>query len=223
MRLNFKKTVLSAVFLLGAGSALACIDNPYFPAVTGASWTYSVAGDSYTQTIVEATAENMIVRMEMPGQEPVEAEYLCTEDGILMSGLTGDLLDDLDASADVEVISMEGVTYPYDLEPGYNWQSEVVMQMQMVVEGMSVDSTTTVKSDSTAIGVESVTVPAGTFDAMRISEQSEVVMEMTMMGMSMPLPGITTSSETWLTEGIGMVLLVDEDGSRTELLSYTMP
>lgn len=222
---SFKRILISAALLLTAGSALACIDSTWYPAVAGATWTYSVGSENFTQTIVDVTADSMIMRMEMPGQEPMEFSYECTEGGMIQIGGMDDLLGDMDMEMDMnmEIVSMEGLTYPNELVAGTQWDSEMVMKMDMTMEGMVVDSTTTVTSSSTAVAVESVTVPAGTFDAMRINAQTEVAMAMTMMGMSMPLPGMSTTSDTWLAEGIGMVLTVDEDGSRTELLSYSIP
>ena len=222
---SFKRIVISATLLLTAGSALACIDSTWYPAVPGATWTYSMGSENYTQTIVDVTADSMIMRMEFPGQEPMEFSYECTEGGMIQIGGMDDVLSgmDVDMNMDMEIVSMEGLTYPNDLVAGTQWDSEMVMKMDMTMEGMVVDSTTTVTSSSTAVAVESVTVPAGTFDAMRINAQTEIAMAMTMMGMSMPLPGFSTTSDTWLAEGIGMVLTVDEDGSRTELLSYSIP
>ena len=214
-----RRILISASVLLLGGSVLACTDNPWYPTVAGATWTYSMAGDTFTQSIVEVSADSMTVRMEMPGQEPFEVSYGCGPDGILSAGFFDGIME----GVEFEMVSMEGTTFPNDLTAGTQWDSEIVMSMEMVVEGMSVDSLTTVTTDSSAVGLESVTVPAGTFDAMRINQASDITMEMVMMGMSVPLPAVSSASDTWLAEGVGMVLIVDQDGTRTELISYSVP
>lgn len=215
----FKRTLISASVLLLGGSVLACTDHPWYPTVAGATWTYSMADQTFTQSIIEVTPESMTLRMELPGQDPVDVAYTCGPEGILSAGM----MDGIMEGVEFEIVSMEGTTFPNSLTAGTEWDSEVVMRMDMVAEGMAVESLTTVSTVSTSLGNESVTVPAGTFDAMRISQASDVSMEMVMMGMAMPLPGISSVSETWLVDGVGMVLIVDEDGTRTELLSYSIP
>lgn len=222
-----RKAAAALVVLLAAGSTFAasCLENPYFPVVEGHSLTYSdgTRGEFMTQTITAIGAESFTVRLEMADlDEPVEAEYLCTEEGILAIDF-GSLLGTLDADVDFDVISIEGTTFPNTWEVGHTWDSEIVMQMRMVVEGMEMDTLMTVSTTSTVVGFEDITVPAGDFSTVHIASNATATIAMSMMGMEIPLPGVETESDIYLAEGIGLVLNVSDDGDRMELLSYTTP
>ncbi len=69
-------------------------------------------------------------------------------------------------------------------------------------EGASVELTTTTSESWSVGGMETVSVPAGTFEALRIDGTS--TMEMSgFMGIS--VPPSTTSQTFWYAEGVGIV------------------
>ena len=71
--------------------------------------------------------------------------------------------------------------------------------------------TTTVENSVRIVGFETVTVPAGTFTALKIVD--------TEVWSSDAAPGITTS---WLVSGLGIVKIVFEDGDGEELKHYVV-
>ncbi|HLR46617.1 MAG TPA: hypothetical protein VK092_05605 [Deinococcales bacterium] len=229
-RLNrIQKTILSLLLFIGAGTTLAasCLENPYFPVVEGQSLSYNNESSEkfMTQTITSVASDSFTMHMDLHDiGESAEAEYLCTDEGILAVDL-GSMMNTLDMDIDVnfEIISMEGATFPNVWDEGHTWDSEVVMEMKMTVEGMPVDSVITVNTTSTIVGTEDVSVPAGDFSTVHIASNADVSMSMSMMGMEMPLPGMETRSDAYLADGVGMVLNTDEDGGRMELVDYTAP
>lgn len=206
--------------LLVGGSALACMDNPFYPIAEGASWTYNSSdGSAYTQSVVALDADSFTMRIEVGGTEPMDIKYLCDEEGVLsMASMESMLPEDVE----MEIVSADGITYPNDLSVGQTWSSETVMRTEMTMEGIAATMTMTVTTDSRVESMESVTVPAGTFNALLLNADSTVTSVTEMMGMSVPFTVETTSS-SWLVEGIGMVLTTSEDGTRMELVSYTIP
>ena len=215
------RSLICATVLLAGGSALACADNLYYPVVEGASWTYgSSDGTSYTQSIVAVTADSFTVRMDMGMEEgPMEIEFLCDEDGILSFANMQSMMPE---GVEMEMVSTEGITYPTEWAVGTEWNSEIVMRMEMDMEGMAATSTMTIISDSIVESVESVTVPAGTFEALRLSADGTVTTVTAMMGMEVPF-SISSKSDTWMAEGVGMVRSSSDDGTVLELVSYSIP
>ena len=206
--------------LLLSGSALACYENPFYPVVEGASWTYQASdGSQFTQSITAVSADSFTMQLDMGGDmEPMEMTYTCDEGGVLS---TGGLAAAMPVGVDIEVVRAEGLTYPTDLSVGQTWHLELETLSNMEMEGMAATSTMTMVTDNTAQAIESVTVPAGTFDALLITADSTVTTVTQVMGMEVPF-SVDTTSSTWLVEGVGMVLS-EAEGSRTELVSYNIP
>lgn len=220
---NLSRNLICATALLAGGTALACVDNAYYPVAEGATWTYSGSdGTGFTQSIVAVSADSFTVSMDMDmeGMDgPMEMEFLCDENGILSFANMQSMMPE---GVEVEMVSVDGITYPTDWVVGAEWNSEIVMRMEMTMEGMAATSTMTMATDSVILPSESVTVPAGTFDALRVSGDSTVTTITAMMGMEVPF-SISTKSDTWLAEGVGMVRTLSDDGTTLELVSYSLP
>lgn len=212
------RTIAATVGVLAAGSAFACMDNSYYPLVAGATWTYQADGMTYSQSVLEVTADSVRVSVQFDSEEAMEMTYQCGEDGVLVSSV----LDGLVEGMDFEILSQEGTSYPNVINVGDEWEEEIVMASTMTMEGMEMTTRTTVATLTRATALESVTVPAGTFNALRLEGTSDITNVTVMMGMEIPV-SMTSTTQTWLVEGIGMVLSVDESGGRVELVSYTIP
>ncbi len=216
IKTTIRKTLAATALALGVGSAaFACIDNAYYPVTEGATVTYRTAGMEMSQTFHDVSAGGFSVTMNVDGlEDPLTMEYLCTEDGILAPSMAGIM-----PGLNMEILEMEGVSYPSDWSVGQTWENTISMAMTMDVEGVSVQSTMTVSTVSTITGSETVTVEAGTFDTIVMESTSDIQTVTMMMGMSVPMNQSSVST-TWLAEGIGMVRS-QADGSVTELVSYS--
>lgn len=223
---RFRRVLPVSLLLLAGTTALACTDNLYFPVVSGASWTYAMQGGQMTQSITDVRSDSFTVRMDMDlggTAESTEVTYTCGPDGgIRTGGFSPDLLDpDMGIDVEIEVLEQDGNDLPADWTVGHSWPTYVELQMIMRVEGMPVTSTMTTDTVSTIVGIESVTVPAGTFEALRMSTEGTVTTMTSMMGIQIPFT-VDSDSSIWFVEGVGMVLNISED-SRMELISYTIP
>src|SRR5690554_6287276 len=123
---NIGRSLVCATVLLAGGNALACADNSFYPVVEGATWTYGSAdGTSYTQSIIQVTADSFTVSMDLDimGEGPMEMEFLCDEDGILSFANMQSMMPE---GVEVEMVSAEGITYPTEWTVGTEWTSEIV-------------------------------------------------------------------------------------------------
>ena len=81
----------------------------------------------------------------------------------------------------------------------------------------------------TAIGVESVSVPAGTFEAMKVEVVTTVNINATFQGTTVPVT-FTSTTTSWFAQGVGWVKSdsVSDFGDIStsesiELVSYNIP
>jgi hypothetical protein len=97
----------------------------------------------------------------------------------------------------------------FDLNAGDSYSQEFTIDSDTTVAGQTFSSSTRTARTTTFDGVESVTVPAGTFQACRFTDQQTS-------------SGITTESVEWFHVGSGMLLKNTADGSTTVLLSASV-
>lgn len=147
-------------------------DNDNFPSDDGATWVY--AGDNsktgtYTRTdvVTDSRDDGFTIHTKLTRVE-YDQEYLCTDAGLIQleAGLQDVIAQITGANGTVTVTRdhNEGLTLPRDLQPGATW-SQFVAWRALSDSGTHTGS---FNVQYTAMGVEVVTVPAGTFDAMHI-------------------------------------------------------
>lgn len=218
------KNIWKVLVLLVAGpvligsTAIAACDSPVLPVVEGASWTYREldSGSTYTQQISNVTAEGFTMIQSVDG-ESFEVSWTCGADGLLA----------VDFSIPVEGFSFEtieasGVTFPSTLAVGDSWNADFVISGSMSQEGMDMSFSGHSVTDQQIVRRESVTVPAGTWEAFVIEGPFTMTMSASFMGMTMPIPTVEGSSTTWIVEGVGMVRS-SSGGFVTELVEFSIP
>ena len=204
----------------------AC-DHPYFPLRSGSSWTYatpdgtmtwSVGGASGSDASAEATMEIAMPEVSMTVHWSCGSAGIVSYDfGTLSVASMGDV-------ASMEVIDSSGAFLPASdlLAPGYSWPNNYSLVMHVSQEGFAVDWTTTVSETWTVAGIESVSVPAGTFEALRVDGDESV--SITGLGQDV---NVTVSTTHWYAKGVGVVRYTSStsEGSNSggELTSYTVP
>lgn len=198
-------------------------DNPWFPVVEGATSTWQVsssAGEAVrTATIKDVAANGFSV--ERKGELSSGREYTLVERwSCVPAGLvqypTGELVavaTGLNGEVTASVGENEGATLPRDIQPGDTWHQA----FNGDVTGPESTTNWTVNYDFAAVGLEEVTVPAGTFTAMKLTNH-----------ISWPNSGIPEMDMAyWFAEGVGLVKTVfsmnGEDLGTSELVSFSLP
>jgi hypothetical protein len=192
--------------------------NPYVPVVEGATWTSSGSTDvggsfSRTTTISDVGTNAFLAEWSMDPLTGV-ITWTCTPEGLLEDqsngGIFSSVLSGPDATVKIESVSNTGVTVPTSIQPGDTW-SQVNVLTASSTEGVSMNGTLTL--EFAAIGTESVTVPAGTFTAMKVSVHATA--EYTQQGYTST---IVYDGTDWLVEGVGRVQSI---GEMSEPMSFT--
>ena len=193
--------------------------NPYIPVLEGATWTSAVSFGpvSMTQvdTITDVGTDAFLVETKA-GDTSVLVTWTCTPGGVLWLQSNGGMFSAVSQDLTWSTSSFSGVTIPAALQPGDTWSSS----QEMVATGAGGSQSFTINIDYRAVGAESVTVPAGTFDAMRID-------------FVMRFAGPDTESafefSDWFVKDLGLVMSTAQQttgGSldfRQELLDYSIP
>lgn len=196
--------------------------NPYYPFKAGLAITYGItssakasADSDYTLRVLEASGASATIRSEMSNGVTADVQVDCAAGTVAMKGAF-----DLGAAMEgtkvkTTVISSSGTFMPANVAVGTVWSNAQTMKVETTggPAGMG-PITTTTEADSKAIAQENVTVPAGSYDALKV----EVTRTTTMEGLAMPSgvklppgmkiptppPTVTVSTEWWV-KGIGMV------------------
>jgi hypothetical protein len=126
----------------------------------------------------------------------------CTEEGIILMdrGMEGSFISG-DGSSSTNSTSRTGVTLPNDLKVGSAWTQTI-----------------DIITNYNVVGTETVTVPAGTFEALKIEQSGS----MTMMGQE-----LLTQGTLWYAEGVGNVKaetgMANGERFLSQLISYDIP
>ncbi len=198
--------------------------NPYLPVVQGATWTRSHAsalGDSTsTATIAEVSPNGFVVEriLNLANGESLgwQETWACAADGLVQfpSNELAALVGLSSQSVTVNVLASQGVTLPRNIQPGDAWSQAFDLEM-VAPDGTFAYSVT---YNFTAIGLEQVSVPAGTFTGIKLQNH----MTMTASGQTMEF-----DIDYWFVQGVGLVKYVTSfDGvvsSTVETKSYSIP
>lgn len=219
------------------GDTLANCANPYNPVVQGATWTYTTNSDmvetfSYIDTISGLSEDGYTLTSQFPELTRVQ-KWACAVEGLVAlqfgGGPEGSLSTE-GSSAQFETLQVSGVTLPANISPGDTWSQSFEIQGKHTLPGdQTATSTGTVTYNFQAIEIESVSVPAGTFQAMKIQVDTNMAFTIALQGLEVPTTIAGTITQ-WYAPGVGWVKSVEKSSisgdsttSTNELISYSIP
>jgi hypothetical protein len=165
--------------------------NPYYPVVDGAQWSYKATTGDFTHTIT-IEDENTFTISAADSKNTFAIQGFCTDGDITLLNVPGVSLTGSGQGTgfSITTTSHEGVTLLGDIQQGDDWSQTLGVQIHSGNQNMDV----TITSTYTADGYESVTVPAGTFQALKITLSS------LSDGDANP-----TTQTLWYAAGVGLV------------------
>jgi hypothetical protein len=211
-------------------TAGAC-DNAYMPVVVGATWDYKLTGptsDTFTHTVLSVEDDGFTEQDVFAVGVTRQGTWAC-EDGNLIaldppSGSSGTVQAE-GVQVNLETKDVSGITLPATINAGDTWSQTLTLEGAETINGQEYPALNELTSDCTAIGVESVTVEAGTFDAMKVECQTAMNLTITIGGSDMNTP-LNLAGTNWYAENVGLIKNVTTGmglDSTTELVSYTIP
>ncbi len=210
-------------------------ENEYLPVVEGATWDYTATGlnsGHFTRSIIHVTPAGFTTQDVFSGTGVTRTDDWQCDDGTLMAmqpdeGATASL-QFYDRIHDFQTTEVSGVTIPDQLLPTVIWNEGLVLEGTGSVNGQSGPAKDTIMLDCTAGNVESVTVPAGVFSAIRGNCKLDEKFTVTVSGVDVPVPAnAVTTATVWYASHVGLVKSeqVVGNGPKTtvELTAYKIP
>ena len=122
-----------------------------------------------------------------------------------------------------------GATLPANVQPGMKWPYSIDVTGTLSQGALSADLKGGVTTEFQAVGMEQVTVPAGTFDAMKVQGVSTFKVSINYGGLALPITSVVNST-FWFAPGVGWVKSTESGElvgtafkETTELQSYNIP
>jgi len=210
--------------------------NAYYPVREGATWTYQSTGtpaDDYrfTDTITSVRDDGFTLTTEYEKFTRTQ-EWACSAEGLSALQLGGPVVAALESQSihlNVEMKNVSGLTFPNQITAGDAWQQILELEGDMNIAGEDGTASGTAQTNFQALGLESVSVPAGDFEAMKIQVDSVVNLDVTYEGVTVPV-AYTATYTYWFVSGIGWVkasgnanMAVHSFTENIELQSHNIP
>ncbi|MGZ9234837.1 MAG: TapB family protein [Anaerolineales bacterium] len=217
------------------GGAGLCT-NVYYPVREGATWSYKSTGGpageySFTDTVAAVREDSFTLSTQIADLTRSQ-EWTCRPQGLAalqLGGAPAAMLNAQNIQLDLEVTNASGVTFPREIHPGDQWQQNLDLAGNVRVATQEGTGTGTAQISFTALGNESVMVPAGTFDALKVEVDTTLALSVTYQGLSLPVT-FSGSHTYWFAENVGWVkatgtgnVLGTSFSETTELQSYNIP
>ena len=192
-----------------AGEGLCA--NAYYPVREGATWSYksigSPVGDySFTDTITSVREDGFTLTSQFEDVTRTQ-EWACKPEGLValqLGGPSAATLNTQEVQLNLTVNNVSGVTFPGEITTGNEWQHMLEFDGELDIAGTPAEAIGGAESNFSALGSESVAVPAGTFDAMKVQVDSTITINATFQGISMPV-AFSGTYIFWFAQGIGWV------------------
>jgi hypothetical protein len=213
-----------------SGTSSAC-DNPLLPIKVGATWTYKFTGgvsDSFTRSILAVDGSGFTDQDVFSSGVTRQGKWNCDSGNLIAldpSQGASASVNTANVSADFQTTELSGVTLPATINPGDTWTQSITLEGNETVNGQTIPAKNQTTNTCTAIGVESITVEAGTFDAMHFECQTSINITITMANTEIPT-SINVTSSNWHAANVGMIKTVTTGeglNSTIELVSYSIP
>lgn len=191
--------------------------NPYYPIVDGGSWTYSInaqdnasSAATHSMAVVDDGSFTLTVQDD---KSTFTLDGTCGDDGVILMNVPGISASySGDGSSTLSTTNDDGVTVPDEILVGDDWSQTIG------VVGSSngrVTISATIETSYKALGYETVTVPAGTFYALKVEQNGSMSMNGT--------AAFETHGYIWYAPEIGTVKSSLDGTYSSELVSYNIP
>jgi hypothetical protein len=222
--------------LEGSTPEQALCTNTYYPVRQGATWTYKSTGGpageySFTDTITSTRVDSFTLSTQI-GNITRTQEWTCTAEGLAaqqLGGAPAAMLNSQNIQMNLDVINATGVAFPSQINPGDQWSHTLEVAGNVTMMNEEAQATGNAQMNFSALGNESVTVPAGTFDALKVEVDVTLNIDATYEGITLPV-SFTGEYTYWFAPNVGWVkstgtgnVLGTAFTDTTELQSYGIP
>jgi hypothetical protein len=212
-------------------------NNDLYPTKQGAIWVYASTSGSngafiYTDSVTEKRADGFKLTTQLNNITHTQ-EWSCRPEGLTALQLGGGNTASIslqDMTSGLSATDITGINLPQKITDGMQWQYSLKLQGTIVMPGdPQAPASGTYSMEMQQIGQETITVPAGTFETIKIQSNTMVEIISSFSGAELPIK-FSGTTVTWYAPGVGYVK-VTENGDyggelfsvNTELQSYNIP
>jgi hypothetical protein len=210
--------------------------NLYYPVRQGTTWTYKSTGGpageySFTDTITSVRDDGFTLSTQIGGLTRTQ-EWTCTAEGLAalqLGGAPAAMLNSQNIQLNLDLNNTTGVTFPRQINPGDQWQQTMDVAGNVTMMNEEAEASGNAQMSFSTVGNESVTVPAGTFDALKVEVDVTLNVNATYEGLTLPV-SFTGEYTYWFAPNVGWVkasgtgnVLGSSFSDTTELQSYSIP
>ena len=185
--------------------------NDYYPVVQGATWTYEStggpAGDyKFTDTISSVKSDGFTLTSQFNDLTRTQ-EWGCKDEGLValqLGGPAAATLNSQDMDFTFDVKKVDGITYPTEMNADQEWQHNLDFEGKMEIAGEAATAAGNAQTNFKVLGNESVKVPAGTFDAVKVQVNTNIVFTIQVSGIAVPA-SFSGTYAYWYAKGVGWV------------------
>ncbi len=212
-------------------SANGACTNAYFPVSSGTSWSYSSSGSplgayTYTRTVTDLGNKGFTTSDQYSTDVNALIKWKCQNGNLaaLDSGAGSLSMTTSKLTMTSNSITAEGYNIPASFDVGATWSEKVTVNGTVVGSNtQKVNTQIVTQVNCTAAGADTITVPAGKFDTVKVTCSETIAISALMQGTPMPTGAPVTKSITdWYAKGVGLVQSIKVGGSTgTETIVLT--
>jgi hypothetical protein len=203
--------------------------NAYFPVTTGTSWSFASSGGNrgsytYTRTITAASDNGFTTNDQYSTGVNATYKWNCQNGNLaaLDAGAQSFDMTTLHGKLTSNSIVSEGYNIPATFDSGKTWNEKVTILGTMVYNNTKSVATQIVNQTSCTTGsADSVSVPAGKFDAITANCSKNLIVSATVLGKSVQLAANHENITLWYAKGVGIVKSAATGGANNETVVLT--
>ena len=181
---------------------------------------------TFTNTVSDARSDGFSLTTQISTGVTTDQEWLCQSGDLTTltaaSGPASSLSTTNGVTAQTRTTGNSGITLPVHVSAGDAWSQTLYMNGTVNMPGGKTGTAEgTYVADFSAVGPETVTVPAGTFEAMRINATTTYTLIVTVEDTTVPITA-TNAATLWYASGVGLVMCTNSnDFMGTETITLT--
>jgi hypothetical protein len=196
-------TVNSIAIVSTPTPVLPLCDNLYYPNTLGDTWDYSgsntaIGAYNRTDTITNSGDQTFTLQTTL-SNVTYSVEYTCSSTGLTsvnpIQQYAGALVNNLVTNVNVKLNSNSGISLPANIKPGDTWQQTA--DGEATTQDFSLNGQFVF--DYTAVGYETVTVPFGTYNALRVDATIRIEVS------ALKIQAGTYTITFWMVPHIGII------------------
>ena len=206
---------------VNASSGGGC-SNAYFPTSIGTNWSYSSSGSplgdyTYTWKVTDLSDKGFSTDDQYSTGVNATIKWNCQNGNLaaLNGGSNSLTLSTSKVKMTSDSVTAQGYNIPANFDTGASWSEKVSVDGTVATSATKTVKTQIVTNlNCSTAGTDSITVPAGKFDTVKVSCSQTVSVSALLQGTPVPAGApVTVNITNWYAKGVGLVQSIRNGGT----------